>query len=605
MTRHDFALLRSALRFGAEPLPLVIGTLAAWGNIAAQLALPWLIGLIIDETLVEGGGELLLARCALLALIAVVMVLLRQARVLAFTWLGGRAVVKLRTEMLGHLHRLPIGYFDRHKSGTTQALFTHDAPTMGTLYNPIVGDAIHSLSELLALVTLVGVRYGGMIWVAAALIPVYVLLPALLARRTGAAARRLQEARAEVSAGIQETIGAVREIKAFTAEDWNARRQDGPLRAVLRRVMGLTAVRSVYSLSFALYWIAIGFLYWFGGRQVLAGEITLGALIALVTYLGLLDGPSSRLVGLHAETQTALSAAARVQDFLALPEERDGEQAPAVAASRPDAVDVEFERVTFRYAEGSHPALADLSFRVEAAQRAAIVGPSGAGKSTLIALLMRLYEPERGTILVARTPLDRWPLAALRRTVGAVFQEPLLLGISIGDNIRLGRIDATDQEVTEAARLANAHQFIASLPDGYATELGERGVGLSVGQRQRIAIARALLRDPPILVLDEATSALDAESERLVQEALDRLMAGRTCFTVAHRLASVARADTILVLDRGSLAGQGTHRELQEGCPLYRRLLQLQLATEANADVESGRSSHVRLPELAGGSQAV
>jgi subfamily B ATP-binding cassette protein MsbA len=322
--------------------------------------------------------------------------------------------------------------------------------------------------------------------------------------------------------------------------------------------------------------LGVTLILWYGGHNVINGDTTAGSLVAFLAYAVNISNPIKRITRTIGNIQKALAAAQRVFDVMDLPEEvkdlPDAKALPAVTGS------VRFEHVTFSYNEGDE-ILHDLSFEAEPGQAVGLVGPSGAGKSTVASLLPRFYDCDAGTIRIDGTDIKHVTLDSLRNQVGIVPQETILFNGSVYDNILYGRLDATKEEIEEAAKAANAHDFIMELPDGYNTMLGDRGVNISGGQRQRIAIARAILKDPRILILDEATSALDTESERVVQEALNRLMVGRTSIIIAHRLSTIKNADRILVLDKGKLVEDGTHEELMEKNGLYAHLYLIQYRT--------------------------
>jgi ABC-type multidrug transport system fused ATPase/permease subunit len=390
-------------------------------------------------------------------------------------------------------------------------------------------------------------------------------------------------------------LQAVREVRVFGREAWTVGRLRRLLALDITRQLRLALVRSAYALDYAVYFLAAGAVYWWGGRMVLAGRLSVGALVALVALLAYLEGPVSRLTRLGSDYQRVMAAAERIAEVVS----SDISPPPAGSAGLvPGGHRVCFERVGLRYPGVQTPVLRDISFAVEPGERVAIVGPSGAGKSTLVGLLARLYEPETGRILIDGANLRSYSLASLRREVGFVLQDTMLFAGSVGENIRFGDLDASVHEIEASSRLANAHQFIERLHHGYDTEIGERGVQLSGGQRQRIGIARVLLRRPGILVLDEATSALDGAAERLVREALERLMAGRTTFVVSHRPSAFVDADRIVVLDHGRVDAIGCHEDLLSTSATYRGLVgdqaEARQQTAATDDCVPAGSSNCR-----------
>jgi len=561
------------------------GTVAALGYSLSQLSLPWIVGRIVDDALTAKRSDLLLEWAGLLAVCATVSILCKSAHTMLFTWVAERAVLVLRRNLLAHLQKLPLEVVSRDHSGRLTSLFTSDLPAMAEIYSFVLGGLVLSVLQLVSLLAFVTVVYGKMVLFMLLLVPFYLGFPLLFSRKTRDASRRLQEARADLSSKVQESVEAIREIKTFTREDWNLARLQVQFREVFGRRLRLTLIDSVYSLNYAAYWLTISVMYWLGGRSVIAGEITVGQLIALVWCLGLLDTPISRFVTLTSKAQAALGSAERV--FSHLDDATEAEQAAGTVTLLRDLHSVEFWNVCFQYPSEGGKALDNVSFRVDAGQRIAIVGPSGAGKSTLMSLLIRLYEPQEGSVRVAGRDVCDYDLASLREQIAVLFQDPFLFSGTVAENIGFGRLDAGPAEIAEAAQAANASQFILRLPQGFNTQLGERGLGLSVGEKQRLAIARVILRDPSILILDEPTSAQDAESDRLVTEGLQRLLRGRTSFVIAHRLSTVTNADAVLVLDQGRVAGFGTHYELHRTCPLYQRLVDLQLAAPDTAGAQA------------------
>jgi ATP-binding cassette subfamily B protein len=565
--------LRRILGFGRYPALLAGGLAAAVSATAAQLTVPLIIRRIIDGALLAPEGGRLARWALLLAGTAIAAGILRELQVLAFALLEQRSLADLRAALLRHLHRLPVSHFEGERSGRLNALFMTEATNTTRLFNPILSESALAALQLAGVILAVAIQFGALVVVPLVLIPIYISTPLWLGRATRRAARRAADARAEATAEVQDAIDLAREIKSLTQESWNARRLAGRFQEVLRRQLRLSVLTSFYGLSHVVFMLTVAALYWYGGRQVQGGGMTVGGLIALVWYVGLLAGPVNQLVGMQARVQTVLGSAGRIFEFLDAPAEVDDDRRETLPHGRHA---VEFSAVRFAYPDNPRAALEDIDFRAEPGQRIAVVGPSGAGKSTLIHLLLRFYEPQAGEVRIAGRDVRAYRLASLRREVSLVPQEPRLFPVSVRENIRLGRPDADPAAIERAAKLAYADGFVRALPAGYDTEVGERGCRLSVGQKQRIAIARVVLRDPSVLILDEPTSALDAESEHLVREALERAMAGRTTFIVAHRLDSVLRCDSILVLDQGRLLDRGRHEELLARCELYRRLVSLQ-----------------------------
>jgi ABC-type multidrug transport system fused ATPase/permease subunit len=509
-------------------------------------------------------------RAVLLVGFAALSTVAKGVHQVAFASLGEHSRARLQSRLLARLHELPISLFDREKSGRIQSLLSEDAASAARLSFQILSEGLLGLLQLGLVLAVLATRYGRAVLVALALIPIYVAFPLLFSRRTRLAAREGLAATAEVISSLQESIQAVREIRLFGRESWSVERLRRLLAADVSRPVRLSVLRSLYSFQYVVYFLAGSAIYWWGGQLVFAGRLTVGALVALVALLGYLEGPVSRLTHLAGDYQRMMAAAERIGEVAG--DERS--QPPATGTELvPGGHRVSYEGVSFRYGENAHPLLEEVSFAVEPGERVAIVGPSGAGKSTVVGLLARLYEPQEGCIAIDGRDLRGYSLSSLRREIGFVLQETMLFAGTVRENIRFGDLYSTDEEIEESERMANAHEFIQRLGQGYDTEIGERGVQLSGGQRQRIGIARVLLRKPGILVLDEATSALDTEAERVVLVALERLMTDRTTFVISHRPSAFMSADRILVLDGGRIVAIGRHDELITTCAVYRSVV--------------------------------
>ena len=494
------------------------------------------------------------------------------------SYIGQRVIIDIREAIYRHLQRLSLSYFDKRKTGAVMSNVTNDVSALQTA---LVESVVEAVTEAMILIgSLLSMLFLHWKLTLLTLITMPLILQAIntFGRKLRNAGRVLQERTADITAVLQETIAGIRIIKSFAREDYEIGRftkeNYSNFRAQMKASQLMAALTPVIELVAA---IGVVIIIWYGGMEVIEGAITSGALIAFLIYVVNLANPVKRLSRVYGNIQRALAAAERV--FEVLDTKSDIEEMPGAASLPPITGQVSFKDVTFAYNPG-HPALRGLSLDVQPGQMIAIVGPSGAGKTTIANLLPRFYDPQEGSIFVDGHDIRSVTLQSLREQIGIVPQETVLFNGTVYDNILYGRLEATEEEVIAAAKAANAHEFVEKLPAGYNTPIGERGSALSGGQRQRIAIARAILKNPRILILDEATSALDTESEKLVQQALDKLMVGRTSFVIAHRLSTVQQADWIVVLAKGRIAEQGTHGELLTKAGLYSKLHQVQFRGE-------------------------
>jgi ATP-binding cassette subfamily B protein len=416
-------------------------------------------------------------------------------------------------------------------------------------------------------------------------IPVIVLPLVASGRGVRRRARRAQDVLADATSYAAENLGAVRIMQAFTAEAAAARQFKAAAEAAYGAARDATSARAILTgVAIFLAFSSVVVVLWFGARDVLAGHMSAGMLSQFLLYAVLGASALGQLSEVWSEVSAAAGSAGRISELLAIIPRIASPRAPAPlpAASRGE---IAFERVSFAYPVGRDaPTLHDVSFHVAPGETVAIVGPSGAGKSTIFQLLMRFYDPQSGTVRLDGADLRALRLEEARRQIALVPQDPVIFGISVAENIAYGSETVSPAAIRDAAMQAAADEFIRALPDGYDTRLGERGLTLSGGQRQRLAIARAIVRDAPVLLLDEATSSLDAESEALVQSALERLMRGRTTLVIAHRLATVLKADRILVMEAGRIVEEGTHASLVAKGGLYARLARLQFETDRPAE---------------------
>lgn len=549
---------------------MVCTIMAAAGN----LYIPWVIKDMIDEVLADKNGTMLNWIAASIIAIFIVRGLFWYGQNYLMSYVGQSVIIDIRAAVFKKLQRLSVSFYDKSKTGTIMSYVTND---VNALQSAMVENTIEMITEGFILIgSVVAMIYldWRLTLFTVCTFPVVLWFMEFFGKKIRKTGGRIQECTADITSVLQESVASARVIKSFVREDYEVDRFDvenrANFRANMKNAQLMATLTPVVELVAA---IGVTMIIWYGGNNVINGTITAGSLVAFLTYAVNISNPIKRLVRVIGNIQKALAAAQRVFMIIDMPEEiaesKDAKQLPEVSGK------VEFQNVSFAYNDKGN-VITNLSFSVKPGEVIAIVGPSGAGKSTIANLLPRFYDVNKGDIKIDGHSVREVTLDSLREQVGIVPQETMLFNGSVYNNILYGRLDATKEEIEAAAKAANAHDFIMQLTDGYETKLGDRGVNLSGGQRQRIAIARAILKNPRILILDEATSALDTESERVVQEALDRLMVGRTSFVIAHRLSTVKNADKILVLEKGNLVESGTHDELLALDGLYAHLYKIQ-----------------------------
>ncbi len=542
----------------------------------ANLYLPWIIKDMIDKVLAEKDMQMLNVISIGIVVTFFIRGIFYYGQSYLVSFVGQRVIIDVRDVLFKKFQRLPLSYFDRHQTGEIMSYITND---VAALQNALV-------DRLIELVTESSIFIGSLVmmvlldWKLSLLtlitVPLVGQAMKIFGRKLKSSGTVIQERLADITATMQESIAAVRVVKSFGREDFEIerfhRQNELNFRAEMKNNQLMSLLTPTVEFLAAL---AVTVIVWFGGYEVVNGVITAGALVAFLTYAVNLANPVKRISRVYGAIQKAMAGADRVFAIMDLPE---------TIANRPDAKElppvkgeVVFDDVTFAYKEGAN-ALSHVSLAASPGQMVAFVGPSGAGKSTIANLIPRFYDVSSGAIRIDGYDVREVTMESLRRQIGIVPQETMLFSTSVRENIRYGRLNATEEEIVQAAKDANAHDFIMALPEGYDTKIGERGLNLSGGQRQRIAIARAILKDPRILILDEATSALDTESEKIVQAALDRLMVGRTSFVIAHRLSTVFNADQIYVIDGGRIHEHGTHEELLAAGDLYSNLYNIQFS---------------------------
>ncbi|MFB3149954.1 MAG: ABC transporter transmembrane domain-containing protein [Alphaproteobacteria bacterium] len=570
-------------RFVRPYWPAVAGALVAL-SVAAGTVLVMGLGLrrLVDEGFASGDTALLDGALRALLVVIVVLAGATYARFYLVSWLGERVVGDIRQAVFGHVIGLSPGFFELTRTGEVLSRITTDTTLLQVLVGSTAPIALRNLLLLIGGVVMLAVTSAKLMAFVVLVVPLVVAPIVLIGRWVRRLSRTSQDRVADVGAHVEESLNAVRTIQAFCHEAIDRARFDERVEAAFTVAVRRVRVRAALTaLVIVLVFGAVGTILWIGGHDVMEGSISAGELSAFVFYAVVVAGAAGAISEVVGELQRAAGASERLIDLLATKSDITAPARP-VALPSPALGEVRFDDVTFHYpSRPDAPALVDFTLEIEPGEKVALVGPSGAGKTTVMQVLLRFYDPSSGRIMLDGVDLRDADPAEVRARMGLVPQDPVIFAANGWENIRYGRPEADDEEVRAAAEAAAAAEFLDQLPDGFDSYLGEKGVRLSGGQRQRIAIARAILRDPAVLLLDEATSALDAESERLVQGAIERLMADRTTIVIAHRLATVLKVGRIVVMDRGRIVASGSHEQLTEEGGLYARLAALQFDVDA------------------------
>jgi ABC-type multidrug transport system fused ATPase/permease subunit len=571
----DYAVLRRLVvpfvrETKASVVWLVAGILAVTATALSHVSTAWMVGKFIDATPHGDRRSMAIAVAGLFG-----------AAVLASTGgavraLAGRKITDayrayLRSRLMGHVLRLPLSSVEGRDSRHMNSLFIDDVNALANLVNPLALNVSMAVIQLVVTIAILLARFDAFIWLVLLIVPLNACVGLWQMPRLKSSGREELAQKARMDGFALEMLEGIRELKGLAIGPTVMARMDEITRQGIATRWRAALLGTINDVRYSATWLLLSIVYFIGGLAVARGELTIGSLTAFIFYLGYLETPISRLWHASSEWQRLRASLSRYANTLGLPAEAEG----PLTLQRSASPDIEFRDVTFRYPGGQRPAIDGVNLYFRAGQRVAVVGASGAGKTTLLSLLVRLFDPDEGTVLIGGTDIRRYTLASLRQYVGVISQDPFIFDGTVSDNIGMGLAHSA-AEIEAAARIADADTFIRDMPAGYQSMLGTRGTRLSGGQKRRLAIARAIIRRPRILILDEITGALDSVSDAAIQRALEEVADECTTLTISHRLSSTASAESIVVVDAGRVAGIGPHRTLLRECPIYRTLAELQ-----------------------------
>ena len=552
---------------------LIVGAVFLIAASATNLAVPLYIRNLVDIVMVEKNLERLNSIALAISLLFLVQLICQTIHNYLFDVTEKRVIADFRIKLFNHLHKMSVSYFVKRRTGEVMSRMTNDVTTIENIVTDLPATMIQQSIRLLGGIIIIIYMNWKLTFMILVLAPVLALFARVFGRKLKKLSTEIQDKLAVSTTVLEENISCYQIVKSFVRDHLESNRfskaiEDSFISARKRVIISAFFGPSIGFIAFSTSLV----LLWYGGREVITGQISPGELIAFILYATIIAGPMGSFARMYTRLQEGLGASKRLFELL----DTQGEvrSLPNAQIMPKVSGQIEFDSTCFYYQE-NREVIKNISFKVEPGQTIALVGPSGAGKTTLIRLLHRFYDPTQGEIRVDGIPLKNVELSSYWKQIGIVPQETILFGGSIEMNIRYAKDGASEEEIIAAAKAANAHTFIMECPEQYKTVVGEKGIRLSAGQRQRIAIARAILKNPSILILDEATSALDNESEVLIQEALEKLMKNRTSIVIAHRLSTIHNAEKILVMDDGAIVESGTHSELIKQKGLYHRLYTL------------------------------